>query len=412
MIYTGNGETLALYIILRFFESAMLCLLLEITLCKKWDFRWYGAIVCMSFLLIQLIRGIIGSQSLLGNTALNIGSDFIVICVFYSDRLRKKLSVVFLFYIMMTVCDGVTLIIAAFFDRIEPEAINTIESIPVFVVILSRCLLPILTIAYSKIQKKSGADIIKPTLLVPILAFTATLLIAFFPIGSDKDLSSMSELLFFTASLLLTVALVAFLASLLRYIHREGMYNRELYEENQRLKAVKHDLNNHISTAESLGDSDYMETLRKRMDEMLIDTGNHVVNTVLFNKQSEMKSKCVSLEVTGILPKFMSWLEPVDISTILGNALDNAAEATVKLEPDEREPIEVRLSHKGGMIVIIVKNKALVDNDLDFKSTKKERGHGYGIQNINEAVSRYDGHMELVAEDGWVSLSVLLQVPV
>jgi hypothetical protein len=44
-----------------------------------------------------------------------------------------------------------------------------------------------------------------------------------------------------------------------------------------------------------------------------------------------------------------------------------------------------------------------------FRSTKKEPGHGFGMESIREVVERYNGHMETVIENGIFSLRILLQ---
>ena len=104
------------------------------------------------------------------------------------------------------------------------------------------------------------------------------------------------------------------------------------------------------------------------------------------------------------------FIDGLDISTIFGNALDNAIEACEKLAEDERF-ITVKAGIKNQFLLIQVDNSAEENNETDH--TAKEDGflHGFGKKNIQRAVEKYYGHCMWSFEQGVYSLSILIPLP-
>ncbi len=82
-----------------------------------------------------------------------------------------------------------------------------------------------------------------------------------------------------------------------------------------------------------------------------------------------------------------------DFYILLGNLLDNAMEAAGKCEP-ERRRILLKLYCVNEMFCICLENTSIeypqVENGK-FRSTKEEKGHGFGIENIRSIVENYGG---------------------
>ena len=86
-----------------------------------------------------------------------------------------------------------------------------------------------------------------------------------------------------------------------------------------------------------------------------------------------------------------AFLKPLDISTIFGNALDNAVEASEKL-PESMRLITVKAAAVHDLLVIAVENNRRLDEFTPQKTSKKDSFlHGFGISNIQKAVEKYGG---------------------
>ena len=93
------------------------------------------------------------------------------------------------------------------------------------------------------------------------------------------------------------------------------------------------------------------------MYESYYQTGNETLNVLLRDKARIAREK--SIDFSAIVHfEDGKFLEPLDISTIFGNALDNAIEASEKLPPDRRM-ITVKTSRVGDGLMILVENYAL-----------------------------------------------------
>ena len=106
--------------------------------------------------------------------------------------------------------------------------------------------------------------------------------------------------------------------------------------------------------------------------------------------------------VSGKLTETMD-LEMFDITTLMGNILQNAMEATIKAVVPK---IRVELVEHKKEIFIVVSNSIVkkIDTKTDFFMTSKKdkMNHGFGLKNIVTTVEKYHGeyYMESIEENG------------
>ena len=79
---------------------------------------------------------------------------------------------------------------------------------------------------------------------------------------------------------------------------------------------------------------------------------------------------------------------------LLGNALDNALEAAKKTNLEVNKYISLMIKVDEGQIVVIIKNFAPPDTDVnDLRTGKKVSGHGFGILSMKNIVDHYNGEL-------------------
>ncbi len=106
-----------------------------------------------------------------------------------------------------------------------------------------------------------------------------------------------------------------------------------------------------------------------------------------------------------------SFLEPLDISTIFGNALDNAIEASEKL-PEDKRLITVKAECIRNMLLIMIENNVLPGTAATEGTTKTDRFiHGFGLPNIKNAAGKYGGQCSIKSEDGKFTLKIIVPIP-
>ena len=107
----------------------------------------------------------------------------------------------------------------------------------------------------------------------------------------------------------------------------------------------------------------------------------------------------------------IDFIEPLDISTIFGNGIDNAMEACEKL-PREERVITVKAGKVRDFVSILIENNCSDEVHTDGNTTKSDKFlHGFGISNMKKAAEKYGGTCTTTQEDGKFILKILLPVP-
>lgn len=182
------------------------------------------------------------------------------------------------------------------------------------------------------------------------------------------------------------------------YLSQSEKYNSTLQ--------VLHDVNKHIKAVGELYTTDHGELATeytKQITNMLKPlipikyTGNPILDILLSDKALEMKEKGIDFQV-DIDNVDLKGIEPIDVTTIFGNLLDNAIEAAEKLEGYKYVYIKIGAYHQ--MISVKVENSSKYvkwKNGLPISEKGKDRG--IGILNVKRSVSKYDGDINFIWKD-------------
>jgi len=103
-------------------------------------------------------------------------------------------------------------------------------------------------------------------------------------------------------------------------------------------------------------------------------------------------------------------ISSIDLSVLIGNAIDNAIDAVTKLRDDSEKEISVFVKCRQNHIVIIVKNKVLEDVDTKHLFTTKNDSfnHGFGIPKIKNIVAKYHGTVCFTCENKMFEVHMVL----
>ena len=105
------------------------------------------------------------------------------------------------------------------------------------------------------------------------------------------------------------------------------------------------------------------------------------------------------------------FLDPLDLSTLFGNALDNAIEASEKL-PEGQRLITVQGKRIRDMLLVTVENRAQPESTPAQGTSKGDPFlHGFGIPNMRQAAERYGGQIQFQQSGETFRLKLLLPVP-
>lgn len=178
-------------------------------------------------------------------------------------------------------------------------------------------------------------------------------------------------------------------------------YYLDQSQKYDRTVQILHDVKKHIKT---IGDlctagqgnmaSEYVNELGSMLNPLIPNqyTENPIFNILLTDKETVMKDKGIHAEIK-IDNVSMDFIEPIDVTTIFGNLLDNAIEAVQDIE--ERY-ISIKISSRHQMVIIRIENSC---GEVKWKNnmpiSKKGTGRGIGLLNVQNSIKKYDGNLNL-----------------
>jgi hypothetical protein len=178
-----------------------------------------------------------------------------------------------------------------------------------------------------------------------------------------------------------------------------------------------HDLKHQIAVLRAQSDPDKRNAYLDKMEEEIRTyeaqnkTGNQVLDIVLTTKALICQKENIQMSVVAD-GKLLNMMDEIDISTIFGNAIDNAIESVRKIEDTDKRLITVKVSSQNGFLHIIIGN--CYEGEIKMvgglpKTTKKNKEyHGFGVKGIKQTVLKYDGSTKIKAENGWFELRILI----
>lgn len=187
----------------------------------------------------------------------------------------------------------------------------------------------------------------------------------------------------------------------------------------RQMRGWRHDYHNHIQAVKAhLQLEQYAEigTYLDKLDtdltnvDTVVKTGNVMVDAILNSKISLAISKKINVNAKAIVPKELSVSE-IDLCVIIGNLLDNATEACLKL-PDEADRfIRIYIDILKEQLYISVSNSvggSVKKSGRAYLSTKEKDGRGFGLMRVDKIAGKYGGFVNRQNEDGVFATEIML----
>ena len=179
------------------------------------------------------------------------------------------------------------------------------------------------------------------------------------------------------------------------------------------VRALRHDLKNHLLCILSMAEERDVEGIEQQntVNKLIMFSGSKVLDAIINSKSAAAERAGVRL--SAIITTPLAGVSPEDITIILGNALDNAIRAA---KDSQRKVVDIHIQPQGAYSSIVIANDiahpVLLDNPA-LRTTKNIRyRHGFGIQNMRQAVERNQGLIRFYKQnDRFICDILLLNVP-
>lgn len=183
------------------------------------------------------------------------------------------------------------------------------------------------------------------------------------------------------------------------------------------MRGWRHDYHNHLQTIKAylqMGELEqinhYLLELEEDLDKVdtLVKSGNLMCDAILNSKLSLALNKNIRLNHTVAVPECIS-ISDLDLCVILGNLLDNAIEACMKVDKKDRF-IRIYMSILKQQLYISITNSALEDLNFNERNyiSEKRGNHGHGMKRVKLTVDKYNGYLNLQNEPGVFVSEVML----
>ena len=183
-----------------------------------------------------------------------------------------------------------------------------------------------------------------------------------------------------------------------------------LSQSNSAQRKLTHDFRAHLETLDSLLENesfqeaiDYIAQLRSEQTEriLLVNTHNSAMDAILNQKANIAQKHNIDIQFT-VNDLSPLQIDPVDLTVIISNLMDNAIEACEKLPVNERQ-IHVKALLEDAFFFSIRNRSEFVNVHDNAVVTTKPSAllHGYGLQNVRTTLSKYESYFGIDYQNGW-----------
>lgn len=176
-----------------------------------------------------------------------------------------------------------------------------------------------------------------------------------------------------------------------------------------------HDFKHQITALKKAAPSEQAAALQEIEDaadlyDSIAKTGNKTLDTILTEKMLFCRQNQVSLTYI-VDSQCLSIIQPMDLYSLFGNAIDNAIENVMKA-PADRRVISLRVTGQGNMTSIHLENYCPQPPEFqngDPVTTKADKdNHGFGVKSIRYLVKKYHGNVSFLVEYDMFVLDILI----
>ena len=186
----------------------------------------------------------------------------------------------------------------------------------------------------------------------------------------------------------------------------------------QATRIIRHDLKNHMFSIRALierGDSEealnyissIMEDIGSRHDYAA--SGNTIIDSIINFKFQGAEHSRITTTVDLSIPEELE-VPSFDLTIILGNLLDNAIKAVLRVK--ENRFINIKIKYDKGRLLIQVDNPfsgEITEENGRLLTTKGNKDdHGLGLASVRKVIQKYDGMMNLDYGGKIFSVSILM----
>lgn len=203
-------------------------------------------------------------------------------------------------------------------------------------------------------------------------------------------------------------------------LNYKKQYAENIKSQHEEIRRIRHDMKQSYQVLQQFVVENKFNELAEYLPQICeqinkissaVDTNHSIINAILNTKLSFAKSQGIKILCISVKQIHAEKIEEIDLCHLIGNMMDNAIEATLKISCEKTKYVEVSITERNSMILIIVRNSYqddLVDEGLNTSKCNKDN-HGFGVKTIRKISKKYQGSADFYTEGNLFCCSVMLQ---
>lgn len=203
-------------------------------------------------------------------------------------------------------------------------------------------------------------------------------------------------------------------------LNYKKQYAENIKNQHEEIRRVRHDMKQSYQVIQRFVVENNFDELAEYLPQICeqinkissaVDTNHSIINAILNTKLSFAKSQGIKTLCSSVKQIHAEKIEEIDLCHLIGNMMDNAIEATLKISSEKTKYVEVSITERNAMILITVRNSyedVLIDEGLSTSKDNKAN-HGFGIKTIRKIAKKYQGSADFYIEGDLFCCSVMLQ---
>lgn len=359
------------------------------------------------------------------NVSLNLIATIVGILIIsygFKGKIRKKLLLSAMCYIIMFTID----VAASFLFTEYPDSNNYVLGSSFLSVAIFYIVVFCIRIALKRKDEKEISG--RWYYLLIVAVFSVIILYLIYIDGSMKGIKII--IISFSLLLINIILYIFYITMLDRFIFMQENQNlkrqMDIYEQTisanienyNKIYNLQHDMKHHIRELRQLTKQEDLNGINEYLGDMqnelysvnnMISTGNVMIDGITNYYKSIYEKAGIIFKINITVPVILE-IKSYDINIILGNLLDNAYENTVKSESPQ---VYLDINYDRGVLHIIVKNT--YDGEVHTEnnrlvSRKIEKNHGYGLNNIQRIIDKYNGQININYDTQIFEVMILMYI--
>ena len=367
-----------------------------------------------SFFSFLLILGIAFAMNLLGifpnvRVFISIMLSILYVKLNYEVNLSKALTIPLVYWMMLIGIEALSISSIVYVNNIDVSVLLSPNLYRLETIILAKSFLfiGILMVKYFKLFSQiSKNDFIY--IGIPICTNILSLLIIFKQGISNLDIELIDNFNLILISFLILLSYYYGVREFMKEkINLEYRYYKKIEENQEKIKRIYHDINNHMICISNLSNEkdvkEYVKSLDLNIGYINFNFGNKILDIIISEKYQLCKDKGIRFDIVADFSK-LDFIDMMDLCVIFSNALDNAIEACDKILDDSKDKyISVNVTYINSFCFIKIENSKINEINIknnNFITNKKDKFmHGIGLKNIKDTVYKYNGEIKIEFDD-------------